>query len=417
LPTRARYKILCLTSNFPRWEGDWTTPFVLHLARDLQQMGWQVDVLAPHAPGCAKREMFQGVAVERFQYIWPSNQQSVCYEGGALINLRKKKSNYVKLPAFVLAQLTALLRKLAAGRYDLVHSHWLLPQGFVGSLGICLARLPHVVTIHGGDIFGLRQKIFLPFKRFALKRAHAVTVNSSATERAVKAIVPDINTLHRIPMGIEISDLSRQEDQVRAIQRRYRSGNGPLIVFAGRIVEEKGLEDLIRAMPLILEQCPEACTLVVGEGQDRASMKTLSKKIGLGDCVFFTGWIDPELVPVYLAAADVFAGPSRQAVDGWIEAQGLAFLEAMAVGTPVVATRSGGIVDSVVHEKTGLLVEERSPEQVAAAIIRLNMDQELAKKLKKQGRKFVEDAYSRKACATRFSELFESLISDKRVSS
>ena len=76
--------------------------------------------------------------------------------------------------------------------------------------------------------------------------------------------------------------------------------------------------------------------------------------------VFFTGWIDPELMPAYLAAADVFAGPSRRASDGLIEAQGLAFLEAMAVGTPVVATRIGGIVDAVVHEKTGLLVDEGS---------------------------------------------------------
>jgi len=84
-------KILCLTSNLPRWQGDSTTPFVLNLARDLQRIGWQVDILAPHAPGCAKRETLRGVNIQRFQYLWPETQQTVCYQGGALINLRRNR--------------------------------------------------------------------------------------------------------------------------------------------------------------------------------------------------------------------------------------------------------------------------------------------------------------------------------------
>ena len=403
-------KILCLTSNLPRWQGDSTTPFVLNLARELQKLGWQVDILAPHAPGCVKKETLQGIEVERFQYFWPEKHQTVCYQGGALINLRSNKSNYAKMPLFVLAQTTALLRKLADGQYDLIHSHWLLPQGFVGLLGARLVRIPQVVTIHGGDVFGLRQKVFLPFKKFALKRADAVTVNSSATEEAVRSIAPDLNIVRKIPMGIEISGITSTNDQVKKIRDRYRTGDGPLIIFAGRIVEEKGIEDLIRSMSGVLNKCPDASVLIAGEGQDRKAMENLSRELGLADRVFFTGWIDPELMPAYLAAADVFAGPSRRASDGWIEAQGLAFLEAMAVGTPVVATRSGGIVDAVVHEQTGLLVDERSPEQISEAIIRLSEDKELAGNLAAQGRKLVEQSYSREACAASFSELFEGLV-------
>ena len=410
-------KILCLTSNFPRWHGDSTTPFVLNLARELQKLGWQVDVLAPHAPGCVKKETLQGIEVERFQYFWPEKHQTVCYQGGALINLRSNKSNYAKMPLFVLAQTTALLRKLADGPYDLIHSHWLLPQGFVGLLGARLARIPHVVTIHGGDVFGLRQKVFLPFKRFALNHAHAVTVNSSATEKAVQAIAPNLNYLFKIPeiMDIEIPGIAESDEQVLEIKQRYSKGNGPLIIFVGRIVQEKGVDDLIRAMTLVLRECPDASALIGGEGPDRSAMQALVQEMGLGDQVFFTGWIDPKLVPAHLAAADVFAGPSKRAVDGWIEAQGIVFVEAMAVGTPVVATRSGGIVDAVVHEETGLLVDERSPDQIAAAIIRMHTDQDLAHKLQKQGRQLVENKYSRQACAARFSELFEGLISRRNI--
>lgn len=400
-----------MTSNLPRWQGDSTTPFVLNLAKDLQKIGWQVDVLAPYAPGCAMRETLQGVNIQRFQYLWPERLQTVCYQGGTLVNLRKNKSNYLKLPVLVLAETSALLSRLATGSYDLIHSHWLLPQGFVGFLGARLARIPNVVTIHGGDVFGLRQKVFLPFKRFALKHAHAVSVNSSATEKAVRNIAPDIGAVQRIPMGVDISDVSRTDPHVLQIKEKYRRPNGPLIIFVGRIVEEKGLEDIIRAMPVILKKCPDASALIAGAGQDRTAMEALSLDIGLTGKVFFTGWIDPELVPVYLAAADVFVGPSRQACDGWIEAQGLTSLEAMAVGTPVVASRSGGIVDAVVHNKTGLLVDERSPDQVAEAVIRLNLDQELSRNLAAQGRKLVEQSYSRQACAARFSEVFKGLIS------
>jgi glycosyltransferase involved in cell wall biosynthesis len=168
-------------------------------------------------------------------------------------------------------------------------------------------------------------------------------------------------------------------------------------------------------MTVVMKQYPDASLLIVGEGQDRIAMESLSEKTGLKGPVQFTGWVDPEFVTLYLAAADVFVGPSRQAPDGWIEGQGLVFVEAMAVGTPVVATRSGGIVDSVIHEETGLLVDERSPEQVAHAIIRIVTDQGLTRKLQSQGRKLVEEKYSRKACAKRFSDLFENVISKNTI--
>ena len=125
-------RILCVTSNLPRWAGDSTTPFVLHLAEDLQTLGWEVDLLAPHAPQAAVRETLSGVKVERFRYFWPAAQQSVCYQGGALINLRKQKLNYFKLPGLIGAEFLAVLRRLHDRSYDVVHSHWMLPQGFVG---------------------------------------------------------------------------------------------------------------------------------------------------------------------------------------------------------------------------------------------------------------------------------------------
>ncbi|WP_179953105.1 glycosyltransferase [Desulfobotulus mexicanus] len=128
-------RILCLTSTFPRWVQDSSAPFVLNLIHDLKKLGWQVDALAPHAPGAAIEEVLHDIPTRRFQYFWPPEQQTLCYRSGALINLRKQPSDYLKLPVFVLAQIAAVLKQLRRKKYDIIHSHWLLPQGFSGTAG------------------------------------------------------------------------------------------------------------------------------------------------------------------------------------------------------------------------------------------------------------------------------------------
>ena len=356
----------------------------------------------------------QGVYVERFRYLYPERFQSVCYQGGALINLRKKKTNYIKLPALVGAEWTAVVRRLLTGQYDLLHSHWLLPQGFVGCLAARLTGTPHVVTIHGGDVFGLRQKAVLPFKRFSLRQADAVTVNSTVTENEVRKLSGRCRKILRIPMGVDIKKVPRNHEKVLEIRRKYRHGQGPLLVFVGRLVEEKGVGDLIQAIHLLTDNCPDIRALILGEGQDRISFEKLTQELGLKDRIHFIGWVDQEAVPYYLAAGDMFVGPSRTAQDGWIEAQGLTFLEAMSAGIPVIATRVGGIVDSVIHEQTGLLVDERSPRQIAEAVMRLQNNEDLIKKLVKNGKERVEQNFSRQVSGKAFSHLFHQLLNLKR---
>ncbi len=397
-----RGSVLIVTSNFPRWEGDTTTPFVLHLAQDLLAIGWQVGVLAPHAPGCRRREILGGIEVERFRYFWPSILQTLCYQGGALVNLRKRPSKALQVPAFVLAEWLALRQRLASGQYDLLNSHWILPQGFTGALAAGSLGVPHVATIHGGDVFALRGRVLNAFKRFALQRADAVTVNSGATAAAVAEIAPDLAGVHRIPMGVSNTAPGPKAN----LRRTYRRGTAPCLIFVGRVVEEKGVADLIRAVALLAPDLPDVSAAIVGEGPDRPAMEHLAQDLGVAERVTFTGWVEPSDVPAYLAAADIFVGPSRTASDGWVEAQGLTFLEAMLAGIPVIATRIGGIVDSVRHEETGLLVEEAAPEEIAEAVKRIAWDSELAAHLRRNGESLVRRQFTREVSAKAFSELF-----------
>jgi len=408
--SQPRGRLLCLTSNFPRWAGDSTTPFILHLARDLQALGWQVDVLAPHAPGTATREVLDGVLVERFRYLWPDSWETVCYQGGALINLRRNRVNLAKLPALVMAEWTATLGRLARRRYDLLHSHWILPQGFTGALAARPLKIPHVLSVHGGDVFALRGPWLTRCKRFALRHVDAVTVNSSVTQQAVETIAGPLPALQRIPMGVTVTPVARTDLAALRVRESFRRGDGPLLVFVGRLVEEKGVEDLLHAVRLLLPDLPDTTALVVGEGQDRPALQTLTEALKLAGRVHFTGWVAPEEIGGYLAAGDVFVGPSRQGRDGWVEAQGLSFIEAMVAAIPVVATRVGGIVDSVRDGETGLLVAERSPAAIAAAVRRLMADPALVERLRRQGHALATAAFSRPASAAAFERLFEELL-------
>lgn len=401
-------RICLVTSNFPRWPGDSTTPFVLHLAQDLQQLGWEIEVLAPHAPGARAEEVLDGVAVHRFRYMWPDSQETVCYQGGALANLRRNPSNWFKLPALVFCEWLALRRLLRASRFDLIHSHWIVPQGFVGALLAGRLKIPHVVTVHGGDVFGLQGRLISVFKRYALRNATAVTVNSTATRQAVMNIDADLEQVHHIPMGVA-RVAKPAEGETRRLRNLYGRGEGPLLIFVGRLVPEKGAGDLIAAMSSIREALPDATALLVGEGPERPVLEAAVGDLDLGDTVTFAGWVQSDRIADYLAAADIFVGPSKQAPDGWIEAQGLSFIEALMSGTPVVATRSGGIVDAVRHEETGLLVAESAPQEIAAAVLRLYHDPELAGRLAAAGQALAMEGFSRKTSAKAFSQVFASI--------
>ncbi len=409
-----RGRILCVTSNFPRWEGDSVTPFVLRLVQDLIDIGWEVDVLAPHAENAAVSETLSGVPTERFRYLWPPSLETVCYQGGALVNLRQNRSNYLKLPMLVGSETLAVTRRLLSGKYDLVHAHWILPQGFTCALAAQLTRTPLVVTAHGSDVFALRGRILAGFKRAALRLADAVTANSRFTQDAVLKIYPHVRRIERIPASP--AQAAIKPELVTQLRDQYRVKDGPLMIFLGRLVDEKGLGDLLDAVQLLRDDLPSLQLVIAGEGQDRDVFVRQARELGIEDCVHFIGWIDQADVPSYLAAADIFLGPSRKAVDGATEAQGLAFVEAMLAGTPVIATATGGIVESIRHEETGLIVDERSPDQIADAVRTLTEAPGLAAHYADTAQKFALKNLSRQHAAQAYSQLFADLIHGSQAS-
>ena len=351
-------KILIVTSNYPRWPGDSTTPFVHNFARELVNQGAQVRVVAPHFEGAKRKDNMDGVEIRRFRYWLPESGQTVCYQGGALGNLKKSWVNKLKLPVLVACEFFFTLVQTLFWKPTWINSHWLIPQGFVCALVSKLTNVKHVSTIHGGDVLALDSNLLRKFKAFTLKHSDVVTVNSSVTRAKAEALSPaTVSNLVLLPTGI-LAIPPLNQDEVLAVRTQLLPKSKEyLLLFVGRVNEEKGVKELIEATKILLDNGYSVHLAIVGRGHQEQQFKALAATLNVENAVTFVGWVDSSEIYHYYAAADIFVGPSKRADDGWIEAQGLTFVEAMLAGCKVVGTNSGGIPDAVIDGKTGWLAE------------------------------------------------------------
>jgi glycosyltransferase involved in cell wall biosynthesis len=181
----------------------------------------------------------------------------------------------------------------------------------------------------------------------------------------------------------------------------------PVIALVGRLVTaQKGQDLMIRAMPEVLRQCPDAVLLIVGDGPDRATVGALASRLGRASAVRFLGWRDD--IAGLLAASNVVAVPSM--ID---EAFGLTALEGMAAGRPVIAFASGGLPELVRHGETGFLVPRGDLAGLAAAILRLLTDAALRHRLGAAGRR-VAAAFTSEARVNALSDIYERIAATSK---
>jgi hypothetical protein len=154
-------RVLVLTSTFPRWENDPEPAFVYELSRRMTGK-FNVTVLAPRSPDAKDRETMSGMKVIRFPYFIRSYENLATHSGGIMGRLRTNPLNYLLTPLFFLGQVWALTRLLSSERFDLIHAHWIIPQGLTAVIALTLTRkqIPLICTSHGGDMYALQGRIF-----------------------------------------------------------------------------------------------------------------------------------------------------------------------------------------------------------------------------------------------------------------
>jgi glycosyltransferase involved in cell wall biosynthesis len=399
-------KVIMLASSYPRSADDTASVFLRYLAESLYKRGLEVHVLAP-ADRESGSETEKGVTVHRFRYF-PGTWQRLAYGSGILPNLKRNSLLWGQVPFFLTSMTYSLLRLMREIQPDIVHAHWLLPQGTIAVLVKSFRKIPVITTVHGGDVFALQGTLLGKIKRFTLRRSDAWTSNTRASSDAVGdgASVPRPQI---IPMGVDIERFASGN------RDRWRQGLGPddnVVLFVGRLVEKKGVDDLIEAFSLLPSGIQARTRLwIVGSGEQETALKAQSRELGLSDRTTFWGKIPNSELPDFYAAADLFVGPSVMATSGDTEGQGVVFLEAFAARLCVLATRIGGISEVVESGKTGLLVEPRNPGQLADIIAKLLNDQDLRARLTSNAFEIVVAEYDWNNIAGSFEEIYRCALS------
>jgi glycosyltransferase involved in cell wall biosynthesis len=352
-----RPRLLVLASTFPSHADDGVPAFVLDLARQ-EAVEFDTAVLTPRVAGAARSETVDGVRVRRFPYF-PRRFEDLA-DGAILDNLKADRKRIVQVPALVVAQYFAVRRAVRAGRPDVIHAHWAIPQAFVAALAA--PGVPLVVTTHGGDVYALRAAPLVRLKRWVFGRsAHVTTVNDEMRERLTEWGVPEDRS-SVIPMGVDLGPARAAREQATR-----RPGH---VVAVGRLVEKKGFGNLIEALRGV-EDVPWSLT-VVGDGPWRERLE--QQAAGLP--VTFLGQRGKSEVLATLASATVVALPSVAAANGDQEGLPVTLLEAAAVGAAVVASDLPGIREVVRDDVSGLLVTPGDVDALRAALVRELTDED-----------------------------------------
>lgn len=385
-----------LASTFPARPHDGTPGFVLDLARQEAQ-AFEVTVIVPAVPGAARRERIDGVDVRRFRYF-PARWEDLA-DGAILENLRARPSRWLQVLPFLAAEWLVLRRVAREVRPDVLHVHWIIPQGLAAA-GL-MGRVPAVLTTLGGDLYGLKDPVSRRLKAHVVRRARASTTMNADMARQLERLGARPGSVAVMPMG---ADLATIRDAAAGVQREPGR-----VLFVGRLVEKKGLTHLLAALPRLADLAgSHGLTLrVVGDGPLRASLEAQARALQVP--VTFLGALGRGDLAREYAAAALMVVPSTVAASGDQDGLPVALLEAMGLGTPIVGSDLPGIDEVIRPEETGLLVAPGDPQALGDAVRRLVLDPALAARLG-QGARDLSQSLSVDAVGERYRRLLESLV-------
>jgi glycosyltransferase involved in cell wall biosynthesis len=390
--------LLFLTQTYPRFEGDTAGPFIRDLARGLVRLGDRVTVLAPHAAGMPARWEDRGVETITFRYA-PERYEVLGYGRSLEADERVKGGAAIAAPLYALGLLRAIRR---ARRFDLVHAHWIVPNGVIAAMA---GRLPLAIGLHGSDVFLAEKPGVRAAAAWALRRSRLLTGCSPELVDRVRALGFPEERSRVIPYGVDVDTFSPGRSVWR--ERLGIPEDAPLILSVGRMATKKGFHVLMEALPEILSA---GAHLVLAGGGD------LLPDFQRQACRFdgrlhLPGPVLRDTLPDLYRAADLFVLPAVHDSKGNVDGLPNVILEAMASGLPVVASGISGIPLAVEDGLTGLLVPERDPAALAGALRKLLADRELAKGMGERGRRKAETELTWDAVASRYREGYVAALS------
>lgn len=284
---------------------------------------------------------------------------------------------------------------------DLVHLHG---NGFIVEVGQFVAaryRKPYVITLYGTDVWHHDPARHARFGRVVRDAACRVFYSRGLRDFAGNlGLAPEPSRVIYAPVPSTFQAVDA--DRRHALRLDLGVGDRPLLLTVKRLHPVGGHEDLLRSMPAILRECPETQLWLAGEGELRPALEALTRDLGIGSHVRFLGLVDNEVLWRYYAAADLFVLPSR------LESWGTVMLEALACGTPVVATATAGAREvQDVFPADVALAEPGNAHALAAAVIARLHD---ARRTDPSTRRELRERFSPSRCAAEYLRVYEEAL-------
>lgn len=352
----------------------------------MQERGLKVDVFTSSYKGMSHNNVF-GIEVFRFRYFL-SHFERLTHEEMTMERI-KKGIIYKILPFFyIIFGTLSIIKHCMKNDYDIIHVHWPFPHFIFGYMAskICKAKL--ISTFHSVGLHYIKKsRLNLdPFIKWIISKSNIITVNSTYTCNKLKGYRP--HNVMIIPFGAAVDAKKKVKTKPKKDEIR--------ILFVGRLVERKGVEYLLEALKSLKKEVRmNAKLIIVGKGNQREKLeqKRENLKLNKNDVVFMGRVSENELANQY-RSCDIFVLPAIVDSKGDTEGLGVVLLEAMSFKKPVIASRVGGITDIIKDKKTGILVNEKSPEEISKAIEFLIRNPEKRGGIAEQGFIFQQENFS-----------------------
>ncbi len=362
-----------LNYEFPPLGGG-AGPVSLNIAKELVKNGHEVDVVTMGFRGLPKEESIEGVKVYRVP----------CFRSGKAICMPHEMLSYVISAYFFCKKL------LKKNKYDINHTHFIIPTGIVSLLLWKKFKLPYVVTSHGSDVPGFNPDRFVMMHKVVGPIWRKVIVNSR------KIITPSDYLKGLIRKSYDWKNITTIPNGI--YPEEFKAGNKEnKILLVSRLVPRKGFQHFIEAIK-DLDIDKEWDINLVGDGSYKKDLQKLAEKYNKK--ISFTGWIDnkSERMKELYATSSIYVLPSLR------ENSSIALLEAMSAKMAIITTNVSGCPETV--GDAAITVKPESPEEIKKALVKLINDTKYREKMAKKAYERVNKNFSWPIVAKKYIEVF-----------
>jgi len=363
---KRKLKIMILTPGLPPWKIGGEEYYSYYQAKTLLKLGHLVHVVTYDTGNAAKKLLKRIVKTVE-------SSDSLMHYPMACIHLA----------------CSAIFRHKC--RPDLIHAHDTYAEGMSAIILGKILRVPVIITWHGAELIE-KGKNFSTMgnisRRLVCSLADAIIVPSNQVRSSIiERSLVDPTKISVIPPGVDTS-FFRPIEETDGIKQTYDLNDSRVILTVGRLNKIKGVDLVIQALPHLTKKFPDLKLLIVGDGPELSALKELASRLEMENHVFFTGFVDRELLPHFYSSCDIFVLPTRG------EGFGLVYMEAWACGKPIITTYYAPEIVNLIKEVGGGLVTVNDPEELNKMMAKLLSDSDLRMRMGEEGRKIVTSWYS-----------------------